>query len=68
MPHIADLLSAAAASSLATSWADFTINTVGLVFGMDRFQFGIAAHLCMPSHHALLAVRSGVTSAGFDAQ
>ena len=31
-PHIADPLSAAAASSLATSWADFTINTVGLGF------------------------------------
>ena len=30
MPHIADLLSAAAASSPATSWADFTINTVGI--------------------------------------
>jgi hypothetical protein len=29
MPHIADPLSAAAASSRATSWADFTINTVG---------------------------------------
>jgi hypothetical protein len=32
MLHIADLLSAAAASSLATSWADFTINTVGFSF------------------------------------
>jgi hypothetical protein len=32
MPHIADPLSAAAASSLATSWADFTINTVGFSF------------------------------------
>jgi len=32
MLHIADLLSAAAASSLAMSWADFTINTVGFSF------------------------------------
>jgi hypothetical protein len=32
MPHIADPLSAAAASSPATSWADFTINTVGFSF------------------------------------
>src|SRR3990170_98763 len=32
MPHIADLLSAAAASSPATSWVDFTINTVGFSF------------------------------------
>ena len=32
MPHIADPLSAAAASSLATSWADFIINTVGFSF------------------------------------
>ena len=32
MPHIADPLSAEAASLLATSWADFTINTVGFSF------------------------------------
>jgi transcriptional regulator with XRE-family HTH domain len=32
MPPIADPLSAAAASSLATSWVDFTINTVGFSF------------------------------------
>src|SRR6266545_1795409 len=32
MPHIADPLSAAAASSPAMSWADFTINTVGFSF------------------------------------
>jgi len=32
MPHIADPLSAAAASLPATSWADFTINTVGFSF------------------------------------
>ena len=41
--HIADPLSAAAASSLAASWADFTINTAGFSFRKgQRAVIGVA--------------------------
>ena len=44
MPHIADPLRAAAAWSPATSWVDFTINTVGFSFRKGQPTLGSAAH------------------------
>jgi hypothetical protein len=62
MPHIADPLSAAAASSRATSWAHFIINTVGFSFRKG--------HLRLPAIYDLHAdpfERANKESIGYDA-
>jgi hypothetical protein len=59
-PHIAGPLSAAAASSPATSWADFTINTVGFSFRKGHPWLSSRQHTKSPKPNVMATATSGL--------